>query len=119
MARPENVGETQSTVAYHGLRDWLEQVDKLGELLKVSGAHWDREMGAITQMLTEGGKGKAPAIVFDGWRLFNGDEIEKIPGVRYMGLGYLTPWNEAMSQGSSPSERKSSVRAADSIETRR
>src|SRR5688572_8579478 len=62
---------------------------------------------------------KAPAIVFDGWRLFNGDEIEKIPGVRYMGLGYLTPWNEAMSQGSSPSERKSSVRAADSIETRR
>jgi len=27
--------------------------------------HWDREMGAITQMLTEGGKGKAPAIIFD------------------------------------------------------
>ena len=47
MARPENVGESQSTVAYHGLRDWLEQVDKLGELLKVSAAHWDREMGAI------------------------------------------------------------------------
>jgi len=32
----------------------------LGELLKVNGAHWDGEMGAITQMLTEGGKGKSP-----------------------------------------------------------
>ena len=40
-------------------------MDKLGELRKVNGAHWDREMGAITQMLTEGGKGKAPAILFD------------------------------------------------------
>ena len=33
--------------------------------LKVNGAHWDREMGSITQMLTESGKGKAPAILFD------------------------------------------------------
>ena len=32
---------------------------------RVNGAHWDREMGAITQMLTESGKGKAPAILFD------------------------------------------------------
>src|ERR671919_1752303 len=65
MARPEKVGVSQSGVAYRGLRAWLEQVEKFGELLKVSGAHWDREMGAITQMLTEGGKGKAPAILFD------------------------------------------------------
>src|SRR5947199_295340 len=65
MARPEKIGTRQSAVTYRGLRDWLEQVEKLGELLKVNGAHWDREMGAITQMLTEGGKGKAPAILFD------------------------------------------------------
>jgi hypothetical protein len=62
MARPERIGTSESTVSYRGLRDWIEQVDKLGELLKVNGAHWDREMGSITQMLTEGGKGKAPAI---------------------------------------------------------
>src|SRR5574341_2643887 len=65
MARAEKAGVSQAKVSYRGLRDWLEQVDKLGELLKVNGAHWDREMGAMTQMLTEGGKGKAPAIVFD------------------------------------------------------
>jgi hypothetical protein len=65
MARPEKVGMSQGAVTYRGLRGWLERVDKLGELLKVNGAHWDREMGAITQMLTEGGKAKAPAILFD------------------------------------------------------
>src|SRR5919106_5675597 len=65
MARPERIGVTESAVTYRGLRDWLERVEKLGELQKISGAHWDREMGAITQMFTEGGKGKAPAILFD------------------------------------------------------
>lgn len=37
---------------------------------------------------------KLPGIFFDGWHLFNSDEIEKIAGVRYMGLGYLTPWTK-------------------------
>jgi 4-hydroxy-3-polyprenylbenzoate decarboxylase len=50
---------------YRGLRDWLEQVDKLGELERVSGASWDAEMGGITQMLTETSHGQAPAILFD------------------------------------------------------
>ena len=40
-------------LAYQGLRGWLEQVQAIGELLHVNGAHWDVEMGAITQMLTE------------------------------------------------------------------
>ena len=50
---------------YRGLRGWLEQVEKLGELERVSGASWDVEMGAITQMLTEKSRGTAPAILFD------------------------------------------------------
>src|ERR1700744_4418122 len=55
-------GKTQS---YKGLRGWLDTVDKLGELERVNGAHWDAEMGAITQMLTETSRGQAPAILFD------------------------------------------------------
>ena len=42
---------------YCDLRGWIEQVDKFGELLRVSGAHWDTEMGAITHMLTEKSRG--------------------------------------------------------------
>ena len=45
MARPERAGAAHSSVTYRGLRDWIEQVGKMGELLEVNGAHWDREMG--------------------------------------------------------------------------
>jgi UbiD family decarboxylase len=66
-------------LAYRGLRQWLEQVDRMGELRRVSGAHWDAEMGALTHMLTEKSNGTAPAILFDdipgyrkGWRTLYG-----------------------------------------------
>ena len=51
--------------AYRGLRGWIDAVERLGELQRVSGAHWDVEMGAITHMLTEKSGGTAPAILFD------------------------------------------------------
>src|SRR5258708_10289510 len=64
---PPLVAETvsESTVSYRGLRGWLDEVSRLGELLHVNGAHWDTEMGSITQMLTEKSNGTAPAILFD------------------------------------------------------
>ncbi|MEA2638810.1 MAG: hypothetical protein QOF51_204 [Chloroflexota bacterium] len=65
MARSELLEARRSTGGYHGLREWLERVDQFGELARISGAHWDREMGAITQMLTESSRGLAPAILFD------------------------------------------------------
>ena len=56
---------SQLRVNYDGLRGWLEAVENLGELERVSGAHWDAEMGAITHMLTEKSGGTAPAILFN------------------------------------------------------
>ena len=56
---------SESRMQYRGLRGWLEQVDKMGELQRVDGAHWDVEMGAITHMMTEKSRGQAPAILFD------------------------------------------------------
>jgi len=38
---------------YRDLRDWLLEVEKLGQLKKVNGAHWDLEMGALTQLVHE------------------------------------------------------------------
>src|SRR5262249_20219079 len=55
----------EGKVEYRGLRGWLDEVQKMGELLHVNGAHWDAEMGAITQMLTEKSNNTAPAILFD------------------------------------------------------
>ncbi len=66
MARPEKrINAAEGGVAYRGLRDWIAEVERLGELVKIDGAHWDREMGATTQLLTQTSKGKAPAILFD------------------------------------------------------
>ena len=66
MARTSAEPASKPRVQYRGLRGWLEQVEKLGELRKVDGAHWDVEMGALTHMLTEKSRGTAPAILFDG-----------------------------------------------------
>src|SRR5947207_15460035 len=66
MARPEkSTNQAEGCVAYRGMRDWLVVGERMGELVKINGAHWDREMGATTQLLTQTSKGKAPAILFD------------------------------------------------------
>jgi len=60
--------ETDSNASgfqYRGLREWIDRVNKMGELQRVEGAHWDTEMGAITHMLTEQSRGNAPAFLFD------------------------------------------------------
>jgi len=74
---------------YRGLRGFIDQVEKLGELQRVSGAHWDTEMGAITHMLTEKSRGEAPALLFDD-----------VPGYP---KGYRTLYGQLSRSGASPS----------------
>ncbi len=49
-------------MSYKDLRGWLEEVDKMGELKHVAGAHWDREIGAICELMAER---NSPALLFD------------------------------------------------------
>jgi UbiD family decarboxylase len=37
-------------VRYDSLRDWLDQIDQMGELKLVRGASWEEEIGAITDL---------------------------------------------------------------------
>ena len=55
--------ERNRTMEYADLRDWIDRVDKMGELRTLHGAHWDLEIGAITDVAhhTE----VSPAILFD------------------------------------------------------
>jgi 4-hydroxy-3-polyprenylbenzoate decarboxylase len=53
------------TKPYKDLREWLERVDELGELKRIEGAHWNLEMGAITEILGREGPYPPPAILFD------------------------------------------------------
>ncbi|MBI4318947.1 MAG: UbiD family decarboxylase [Chloroflexi bacterium] len=45
------------------LRDWIRQVDELGELRTVDGATWQEDIGMATDLLTR--KEGTPAVVFD------------------------------------------------------
>lgn len=52
-----------TSMSYGDLREWLANVEAMGELKKLKGAHWDLEIGAITDVLhhTE----PSPALLFD------------------------------------------------------
>jgi UbiD family decarboxylase len=40
-------------MAYSDLRSWLEDVEKMGELKRIEGAHWDKEIGGLSELLAE------------------------------------------------------------------
>ncbi|MGH7826470.1 MAG: UbiD family decarboxylase [Candidatus Binatia bacterium] len=46
------------------LRQWLRSVEELGQLEQVSGAHWDLEIGALTEIILER-LPSPPAVMFD------------------------------------------------------
>ncbi|WP_353072065.1 UbiD family decarboxylase [Tunturiibacter gelidoferens] len=47
------------------LRDWLERVEGIGELLRVSGVNWKLEMGAVAEMVYHARPENPPAILFE------------------------------------------------------
>jgi 4-hydroxy-3-polyprenylbenzoate decarboxylase len=53
-------------VGYADLRDMLSRIDDLGELLKIDGADWDKEIGALQEMIASRGDANGgPAVLFD------------------------------------------------------
>ena len=50
---------------YGDLRDWLAEVEAMGQLKRVHGANWDLEMGALTQLAHEKYGDRAPALLYD------------------------------------------------------
>ncbi len=65
-------------MSYTDLRDWLATVDNYGELANIDGAHWDLEIGALTEIIRRKSK-VPPAILFDrvegypqGYRVLTG-----------------------------------------------
>jgi len=47
------------------LRDWIDRVESIGELLRVSGADWNLEIGAVAEMIYRARPGNSPAILFE------------------------------------------------------
>lgn len=62
------------------LREFIEELDKRGQLRKIEGADWDLEIGTITELVAERGE---PALLFDkikgypsGFRVFSNGNTE-------------------------------------------
>jgi 4-hydroxy-3-polyprenylbenzoate decarboxylase len=49
-------------MAYNDLRGFIEEVEKKGELKTIEGAHWDKEIGGISELMAER---NGPALLFD------------------------------------------------------
>ncbi len=47
------------------LRAWLDRVEGLGQLDGIAGAHWDLEIGALTELILER-QSSPPALIFEG-----------------------------------------------------
>ncbi len=47
------------------LREWMEKVDRIGELNRVHGASWDLEMGGLAEIVSREARAVAPALLFD------------------------------------------------------
>src|SRR3989304_9254422 len=48
---------------FQDLRDWIQSADERGELKTLKGCDWDREIGAITELVHH--KEDGPAVLFD------------------------------------------------------
>jgi len=50
---------------YKDLREFLAKAEVFGELKTIHDVHWDKEMGAITEILYREKAEKSPALLFD------------------------------------------------------
>ena len=49
-------------MSYTDLREWISKVDELGELKVLEGAHWDLEIGVVTEEVM---RRRGPSVLFD------------------------------------------------------
>ncbi|HWP34487.1 MAG TPA: UbiD family decarboxylase [Thermodesulfobacteriota bacterium] len=55
----------KGSVAYRDLREWVAAVEAMGELVRLRGISWDKEMGAFVEMCVRQQASRAPAFLFD------------------------------------------------------
>ena len=60
--KPETSPQNPTRFQTQDLREWLRVTEELGELKHVKGAHWDQELGAITEI---NNRRRGPCLLFD------------------------------------------------------
>lgn len=71
------------------LREWIAKADKMGRVVRIPGAHWDKEMGTLAELFCTRKKLETPTLLF-----------ENIPGIeagyRVLFHELITPWAVAL-----------------------
>ena len=82
--------------AAYDLREFLDQVRALGELKEIPGAHWNLEIGALTELFAE--ESRTPALLFD-------DIPDYQKGRRVLSNVLYSPGRQALALGVAPELR--------------
>ncbi|HEX9264872.1 MAG TPA: UbiD family decarboxylase, partial [Candidatus Binatia bacterium] len=77
---------------YQGLRDWLDTIDRCGELTTLEGVDWNLEMGAIVDVLYREHPPYPPALIFDNIK-------DHKPGYRTLFGHFASPQRIALTLG--------------------
>lgn len=98
--------------SYRDLREWLEIADQLNLLKRLEGAHWDLEIGAITDLERRKGRENSSLLLFDriedyppGYRVLTNCD-NPVPLIALSlglppslgGLEFVRAWKERMKQ---------------------
>lgn len=62
---PNPIREGEFAEPHKDLRDWIERVESIGELMRVSGVEWKLEIGAVAEMIYQARPDNPPAILFE------------------------------------------------------
>ncbi|HZD39942.1 MAG TPA: UbiD family decarboxylase, partial [Terriglobales bacterium] len=74
---------------HQDLRDWIASAENTGKLLRISGAHWEKEMAALAELFCYKKKLDTPALLFD-------DIPGHKKGNRVLFHELITPWAVAI-----------------------
>ncbi|MBI4523582.1 MAG: UbiD family decarboxylase [Deltaproteobacteria bacterium] len=80
---------------HNDLREWIERAERMGNLVRISGAHWEKEMAALAELFCHKKRLETPALLFD-----------EIPGYkkghRVLFHELIAPWAVALTMDFSP-----------------
>jgi 4-hydroxy-3-polyprenylbenzoate decarboxylase len=80
---------------HNDLREWIEKAEEMGRLVRISGAHWEKEMAALAELFCYKKKLETPAILFD--------EIPDCKkGYKVLFHELVAPWSVALTMDFTP-----------------
>ena len=56
---------------HNDLREWIEKAEKMGKLVRISGAHWEKEMAALAELFLQKKRLETPMKYLENSRIIS------------------------------------------------